>query len=46
MIVGHSSDDDKIIKEIYFASGAKYFEKKPAIINNFKTIVSEIINKN
>ena len=46
MIVGHSSDDDKIIKDIFFASGAKYFEKKPAILQNFKTIISEIINKN
>ena len=43
MIVGHSSDDDEIIKNTFFKCGAEYFEQKPAIIKNFKNIISDVL---
>ncbi len=43
VIVGHSSDDDLSISQLFKSAGADYFETKPPILNNFKFILDKII---
>ena len=45
-IIGHSSDDDKLIVDGFMNNGANSFMLKPTTVNNFKGILKEYIESN